>query len=71
MKDEKKGRCFFTSSSKTVCTEVSCITKKYITSIYTNCLQVFSARLKIMLNNFELAKIKVLVFLQDLLGNFV
>jgi hypothetical protein len=71
VKDEKKGRCFFTGSSKTVCTEVSCITKKYITSIYTNCLQVFSARLKIMLNNLELAKIKVLVFLQDLLGSFV
>jgi hypothetical protein len=62
---------FFTSGSKMVCTEVSCITKKYITSVYTNYLQVFSARLKTMLNNFELAKIKVLVFLEDLLGNFV
>jgi hypothetical protein len=71
MKHGKKGRCFFTSGSKTVCMEVSCITKKYITSVYTNYLQVFSARLKTMINNFELAKIKVLVFLLDLLSNFV
>jgi hypothetical protein len=31
VKHEKKGRCFFANSSKTVCTKVSCITKKYIT----------------------------------------
>jgi hypothetical protein len=31
---EKKGRCFFAAGSKTVCTKVSRITKKYITSTY-------------------------------------
>jgi hypothetical protein len=72
VKHEKKGRCFFASSSKTVCTEVSCITNKYITSIYTNCLQMFLARLEIMFNDIKPAKkIKVLVFLQDLLDRFV
>jgi hypothetical protein len=33
-KREKKERCFFAAGSKTVCTKVSRITKKYITSIY-------------------------------------
>jgi hypothetical protein len=33
MKHEKKGMCFFASSSKMVCTKVSCITKKYSTLI--------------------------------------
>jgi hypothetical protein len=33
-KHEKKGRCFFANSSKTVCTKVSCITKKYITLMH-------------------------------------
>jgi hypothetical protein len=31
MKREKKGRCFFTYGSKTVCTKISRITKKHIT----------------------------------------
>jgi hypothetical protein len=30
-KHEKKGMCFFANSSKTVCSKISCITKKYIT----------------------------------------
>jgi hypothetical protein len=34
LKREKKGRCFFVDDSKTVCTKVSRITKKYITSTY-------------------------------------
>jgi hypothetical protein len=34
VKHQKKEMCFFAIGSKTVCTEVSCITKKYITSIY-------------------------------------
>jgi hypothetical protein len=34
LKCEKKGRCFFASGSKTVCTKVPRITKKYITSTY-------------------------------------
>jgi hypothetical protein len=34
VKHEKKGRCFFASGSKTICTKVSCITKKYITLIH-------------------------------------
>jgi hypothetical protein len=34
LKHEKKGRCFFAAGSKTVCTKVSSITKKYITSAY-------------------------------------
>jgi hypothetical protein len=38
MKREKKGRCFFASGSKTVCTKVSRITKKYITLTY---IQIF------------------------------
>jgi hypothetical protein len=62
VKHEKKGRYFFANSSKRVCMKVSCITKKYITSIYTHCLQVFLARLEIMFNDIKLAKIKVLVF---------
>jgi hypothetical protein len=43
----------------------------YYINIHTNCLQVFLARLEIMFNDIKLAKIKVLVFLQDLLGCFV
>jgi hypothetical protein len=35
MKHEKKGRCFFAKGSKMVCTQISCITKKYITLKYT------------------------------------
>ena len=34
LKREKKGRCFFAAGSKTVCTKVPRITKKYITSTY-------------------------------------
>jgi hypothetical protein len=33
-KHEKKGRCFFTEGSKTVCVQISCIVKRYITIIY-------------------------------------
>ena len=33
-KHEKKGRCFFVEGSKMVCTQILCITKKYITLIY-------------------------------------
>jgi hypothetical protein len=39
-KHEKKGRCFFANSSKMVCTKISCITKKYITLIYIQKLDV-------------------------------
>jgi hypothetical protein len=39
---EKKGRCFFAEGSKMVCTQISCITKKYITLIY---IQMFDVRL--------------------------
>jgi hypothetical protein len=35
-KHEKKERCFFANDSKMVCTQFSCITKKYITLIYIN-----------------------------------
>jgi hypothetical protein len=34
VKHEKKGRCFFAEGSKTVFTQISCITKKHITLIY-------------------------------------
>jgi hypothetical protein len=34
LKSEKKGTCFFAAGSKTICTKVSRITKKYITSTY-------------------------------------
>jgi hypothetical protein len=34
LKREKKGRCFFVTGSKTVCTKVPRFTKKYITLIY-------------------------------------
>jgi hypothetical protein len=37
-KHEKKGRCFFAEGSKMVCTQISCITKKYITLVY---IQIF------------------------------
>jgi hypothetical protein len=43
----------------------------YYINIHTNCLQMFLARIEIMFNDIKLAKIKVLVFLQDLLGSFV
>jgi hypothetical protein len=33
-KHEKKGMCFFAEGSKMVCTQISCIAKKYITLIY-------------------------------------
>jgi hypothetical protein len=35
MKHEKKGRCFFDEGSKMVCTQISCIAKKYIILMYT------------------------------------
>jgi hypothetical protein len=38
VKHEKKGRCFFAEGSKMVCTQISCITKKYITLVY---IQIF------------------------------
>jgi hypothetical protein len=41
VKHKKKGRCFFANSSKTVHTKVSCITKKYITLIYMQKLDVW------------------------------
>jgi hypothetical protein len=34
LKHEKKGRCFFATGSKMVCTKVPRFTKEYITSIY-------------------------------------
>jgi hypothetical protein len=34
-KHENKGRCFFAKGSKMVCTQISCIAKKYITLKYT------------------------------------
>jgi hypothetical protein len=34
LKHEKKGRCFFATDSKVVCTKVPRFTKKYITSTY-------------------------------------
>jgi hypothetical protein len=34
-KHEKKEMCFFAEGSKMVCTQISCIAKKYITLIYT------------------------------------
>jgi hypothetical protein len=39
-KHEKKGRYFFTKGSKMVCTQTSCIAKKYITLIYTQIFNV-------------------------------
>jgi hypothetical protein len=41
MKHEKKGMCFFASSSKMVRTKVSCITNKYITLTYIQKLDVW------------------------------
>jgi hypothetical protein len=43
----------------------------YYINIHTNCLHVFLARIEIIFNDIKLAKIKVVVFLQDLLGSFV
>jgi hypothetical protein len=40
VKHEKKGKCFFANSSKTVRTKVSCITKKYIIVKYIQKLNV-------------------------------
>jgi hypothetical protein len=53
MKREKKGRCFFAYGSKMARTNVSCLTKKYITSlniqIIGNCfLQKTKLRTKIL-----------------------
>jgi hypothetical protein len=41
VKHEKKGRCFFANNSKMVRMKVSCITKKYITLIYIQKLDVW------------------------------
>jgi hypothetical protein len=62
VKREKKGRCCFTSCSKTVCTKVSRITKKYITlihiQIFDNC---FLQKLKLCTKtlNFQIYKASV------------
>jgi hypothetical protein len=42
MKREKKGRCFFACSSKTVRAKVSRLTKKYITSLNIQIVGNFS-----------------------------
>jgi hypothetical protein len=43
----------------------------YYINMHTNCLQVSLAKLETMFNDIKLVKIKVLVFLQDLLSSFI
>jgi hypothetical protein len=58
-KHEKK-RCFFVNSSKIVRTKVSCITKKYITLIYIQKLDVwFSQKTKAIYKHYTLKNTKI------------
>jgi hypothetical protein len=72
VKREKKGRCFFASGSKTVCTKVSRITKKYITlihiQIFDNC---FLQKQKLCTKTLNSQVYTTLVFFQDFVGSFV
>jgi hypothetical protein len=43
----------------------------YYINIHTNCLQVFLTRPRIVFKDIKLAKYKVSVFIQDLLGSFI
>ena len=59
-KHEKKGRCFFANGSKTVRTKVSCVTKKYITLIYIQKLDVwFSQKIKAIYKHYTLKNTKI------------
>jgi hypothetical protein len=72
VKHEKKGRCFFRQQLKNDLFGSFMHHKEiYYINIHTNYLHVFLAILEILFNDIKLAKIKVLVFLQDLLGSFV
>src|SRR5688572_28283351 len=57
LKHERKGRCFFATGSKTVCTKVSRITKKYITSTYMQVLIIFLTKTKATYKETKLSKI--------------
>jgi hypothetical protein len=60
VKHEKKGRCFFANTSKTVRTKVSCITKKYITLIYIQKLDVwFLQKTKAIYKHYTLKYTKI------------
>jgi hypothetical protein len=60
VKHEKKGMCFFANSSKTVRTKVSCITKKYITLIYIQKLDVwFLQKMKTIYKHYTLKYTKI------------
>jgi hypothetical protein len=59
-KHEKKGRCFFANGSKTVRTKLLCITKKYITLIYIQRLDVwFSQKTKAIYKHYNLKNTKI------------
>jgi hypothetical protein len=59
-KHEKKGKCFFANGSKMVRTKVSCITKKYITLIYIQKLDVwFSQKTKAIYKHYTLKNTKI------------
>jgi hypothetical protein len=50
-KHEKKGRCFFAKGSKTVRTQISCITKRYITLMYIQVLHVCFVHMAATIHN--------------------
>ena len=59
MKHEKKGMCFFCQRLKNGMYESFMHNKEiYYNNIHTNCLQVFLAKLGIMFNDIQLAKIQ-------------
>jgi hypothetical protein len=71
VKHEKKGSYFFSNSSKMVRTKVSCITKKYITLMYIQKLNVqFLQKTKAIYKHILSNIYKDLVFLQHFFSSF-
>jgi hypothetical protein len=66
VKHEKKGRYFFANSSKPVRTRVSCITKKYITLIYTKNLMFGSYKRRKLYTSIKLSNIQIFSLLSAL-----
>ena len=72
LKHEKKGRCFFAIGSKTVCTKIPRITKKYITSTYMQIVyKCFLQNQELCTRTLNYQKYKASVFLQDFVSSFV
>jgi hypothetical protein len=71
LKRENKERCFFAAGSKMVCTKVSHITKKYITSIYMQIVhKCFLQNQEPCTRTLNYQKCTASVFFQDFVGSF-